>query len=215
VPLKNDLLLIKITDMNSKLLSFALITLTMLFMATAVAQKNEPVKVKIEGDDIEYKWVGEPKVAPNVIIKSTNDAPTKEDPYGKAAQSSEIQITKDCIKTTNQIEIKDESTPYYTVNEMPVYLDGKKELPNYVSRTAKYPSEAIKDKAQGVVVVQVIVEKDGSISNPKVVTSVHPKLDEEALRVVNTLKGFTAGKQNGECVRCYYQIPVPFVLLTK
>ena len=211
--------------MNSKLLSFALITFTMLFMATTVAQNNEPIKVKIVGDDnVIYEWVKNPdgsikdepiREMPNVIIKSTNVTPTENDPYGKPVQSSEVIVMQDCIKTNNQTEIKDDSTPYYTVNEMPAYIDGKLELPNYVSRTAKYPVEAAKDKAQGVVIVQIIVEKDGSISNPSVIQSVHPKLDAEALRVVGTLKGFTPGKQKGEAVRCYYQIPVPFVLLTK
>jgi len=190
--------------MNSKLLSIksiALFCLTMLFMTALVAQNNEMSK-----DDMKDK-------SPDVIITSTNVAPTESDPYGKPEQTSEVKVMDPCNTTKNQTLIIDDSTPYYTVNEMPVYLDGKAQLPNYVSRTAKYPYEAGKDKAQGVVVVQIIVEKDGSISNPQVIQSVHKALDAEALRVVGTLKGFTPGKQNGEAVRCYYNIPVPFVLV--
>ena len=185
--------------MKSKLFSLksiALFGIAMLFVANGVCQNNSTT---------------DEKKSPDVIIKSTNVSPTAEQPYEKAVQSSEISI-QDNSTTNNQIEIIDDSTPYYTVNEMPAYIEGKNALPNYVSRTAKYPFEAGKDKAEGVVIVQIIVEKDGSISNPTVITSVHPKLDEEALRVVGTLKGFTPGKQNGEPVRCYYNIPVPFVL---
>ena len=189
--------LIKIFNMNSKLLSFALIMLSMLFVATTVAQNNSAAADK----------------TPNVVIKSTNVAPTEDDPYGKPVQSSEIQIIQDGITTANQTEIKDESTPYYTVNEMPAYIDGKGELPFHIAKTTRYPAQARIDKAEGVVIVQIIVEKDGSISDPQVIQSVHPKLDEEALRVVGTLNGFIPGKQKGEAVRCYYQIPVPFVLV--
>jgi len=189
--------------MKSKLFtlkSIALFGIAMLFLASGVCQNN-PTSTD------------EKEKSPDVIIKSTNVAPTQANPYGQPLQSSEVTVTDKNATTKKQAEIRDDSTPYYTVNEIPVYLDGKKELPNYVSRKAKYPPEARKDKAQGIVFVQFIVEKNGSVSNPQVIQSVHPKLDEEALRVVGTLKGFTPGKQNGEAVRCYYQIPVPFVLL--
>lgn len=198
MPLKNDLLLIKISNMNSRLLSLALITFVMLFMANAVAQNNSNADLK--------------EKTPDVIIKSTNDAPTEANPYGTPLQSSEVTITKDGTTTSIQTEIKDESTPYYTVNEMPTYIDGKGELPFHISKNARYPKEARIDKAEGIVIVQIIVEKDGSFSNAQVVQSIHPKLDEEALRVVGTLNNFIPGKQKGEAVRCYYQIPVPFVL---
>ena len=184
--------------MNSKLLSLALITFVMLFMTSAVAQNNSNADVKDK--------------TPDVIIKSTNDAPTEANPYGKPVQSSVVTITQDGSMTSYQTEIKDETTPYYTVNEMPVYIDGKGELPFHIAKTARYPREARIDKAEGIVIVQIIVEKDGSISNPQVIQSVHPKLDEEALRVVGTLNNFIPGKQKGEAVRCYYKIPVPFVL---
>jgi len=189
--------------MNLKLLSIkstALFVIAMLFVANGVCQNNSTAK-------------DENEKTPDVIIKSTNVSPSETQPYASHVQTQEISVIEQNTITQQEIEIKDDSTPFYTVNEMPAYLDGKRELPNYVSRTAKYPAEARKDKAQGIVIVQIIVEKDGSISNPQVIQPVHQKLDEEALRVVGTLKGFTPGKQNGEAVRCYYQIPVPFVLL--
>jgi protein TonB len=200
--------------MKSKLFSFksiALIGITMLYVATGVAQNNS--KSSDCNDPVMAKMIGEANMkkmenkTPDVTVNLSN----KENSESITVQEAKVSIAGS--STTKEVEIKDANTPYYTVNEMPVYVCGKKELPNYISRTAKYPKEAIKDKAQGVVIVQIVVEKNGSISNPQVITSVHPKLDEEALRVVNTLQGFTPGKHNGETVRCYYQIPVPFVLL--
>jgi len=209
--------------MNSKLLScksIAFFCITMLFFVVSMAQKNEPVPIKkttdVKLNNKEYQWVeGEPKPAPSVIVTSTNVTPSTENPKGTPVQSSEVLLTKDCKKITNKSEIKDDNTPYYTANEMPAYIEGKGRLPFHISQTARYPAEARKDKAEGIVVVQIIVEKDGSISNPKVIQSVHPKLDEEALRVIGTLNKFIPGKQNEKPVRCYYNIPVPFVLQKK
>jgi len=171
----------------------------MLFLANGVCQNNSNA-------------AGDKEKAPDVIIKSTNVTPTQTQPYATHVQAQEISVA-DKKAIEKEIEIKDDDTPYFSPNEMPAYLDGKRELPNYVARTAKYPAEARRANVQGIVIVQIIVEKDGSITNPQVIQSVHPKLDSEALRVIGTLKGFNPGKQNGEPVRCYYQIPVPFVLL--
>ena len=180
--------------------SIALFGIAMLFLANGVCQNKATAKE-------------EEKKSPDVIIKTTNVMPAQPTSNINVVQTSEVTFPEKNTTTKNEVEIKDDSTPFYTVNEAPVYLDGKRELPNYISRTAKYPAEAMKAKVQGNVLVQFIVEKDGSVSHPEVLKSVHPALDAEAIRVVSTLKGFTPGKQNGEAVRCYYQIPVPFVLL--
>jgi len=147
---------------------------------------------------------------PSVIINSTNITPTLEDP-DKQVQAVEVSVSENSKNIRNEAEIVGDA-PFYSVSEMPVYIDGKRELPLYVIQTVCYPREAMKEKPSGVVVVQIIVEKDGSISNPQVIAPVHPLLDAEALRVVSTLKSFSPGKENGEVVRCYYQIPVPFIV---
>ncbi|MDR2972806.1 MAG: energy transducer TonB [Bacteroidales bacterium] len=210
--------------MNLKLFSLksvALFSITMLFFATVVAQNNEPIKVKkdeliqvkIVGDDaVTYQWASEPKESPTVTIRYSNVSPTQENPDEKLVQAVEISIVENCFYLKEEMEIKD---VYYTVSEMPAYAEGKNELPLYIAKTARYPHAAIKDKPSGIVIVQVIIEKDGSITNPEVIAPVHPLLDAEALRVVSTLKGFTPGKLNGELVRCHYQIPVPFIVSKK
>ena len=65
---------------------------------------------------------------------------------------------------------------------------------------------------QGRVLIQFIVNKDGSIVDPEVVKSVNPYLDKEALRVISTMPKWTPGKQRGKAVRVKYTVPVNFKL---
>jgi len=204
--------------MKSKLLSFKsfafICVAVVFFMANGFAQNKakapncEPVKVKMVTEEAK-------EVTPNVIISASNVAPTKQNPDATPVQSLKIDVLDNNFTTSKEVEIKDAETPYFTVAQMPEYIDGKKELHLYVAQAARYPVDALREKAEGIVIIQVIVEKNGSITNPKVISSIHPKLDEEALRVICTLKSFKPGKENGEAVRCYYQIPVPFILPKK
>lgn len=66
-----------------------------------------------------------------------------------------------------------------------------------MSRNIKYPTKAIENKIQGRVIVQFVVNKDGSISGAKIVRSVDPDLDKEALRVINSMPQWKPGMQKG------------------
>lgn len=66
--------------------------------------------------------------------------------------------------------------------------------------------------SQGKVIVQFVVDRDGTISNPKVVRGVDPYLDKEAIRVISSMPKWTPGMQNGKKVRVKYTIPVSFRL---
>jgi TonB family protein len=188
--------------MKSKLFSFkslALLIMAMTIMATGVAQKKSTPK-----DD--------QKKAPDVTITTTDSSPSKDDPNGKTFQSLKIAKEGTAKTVEAEMEVKDLSEPLYYVSEKPVYNDKENPIQVKVMQTARYPAELLKDKVEGIVIVQVVVEKNGTITNPKVISSVHPKLDAEALRAVKALDGtFTPAKHNGEVVRCYYQIPVPFL----
>jgi len=78
-------------------------------------------------------------------------------------------------------------------------------IPAQISKT-KARDEGIK----GTVVVEFVVGKDGSISNVKVLTGVHPDLDAESVRAVRLMPKWKPGKQMGKTVRCFYQIPIRF-----
>ena len=79
-----------------------------------------------------------------------------------------------------------------------------------MSRYIKYPTKAIESKIQGRVIVQFVVNKDGSISNAKIVRSVDPDLDKEALRVINSMPQWKPGMQKGEPVSVKYTVPIVF-----
>jgi TonB family protein len=82
----------------------------------------------------------------------------------------------------------------------------------FLQRNVKYPKEAQEQGKQGRVVVQFVVNKDGSISNDTVVRSVDPLLDAEAIRVVRSMPNWTPGKQKGQAVRVRFTLPVTFRL---
>ena len=105
-----------------------------------------------------------------------------------------------------------EGRVYDVADEMPQFPGGPGALVEYLSKNVKYPKEAEDKCLQGRVIVTFVVEKDGSISNAKVVKSVDPALDAEALRVINSMPKWTPGKQNGEAIRVKYTVPMSFHL---
>ena len=82
----------------------------------------------------------------------------------------------------------------------------------YLSKNVRYPEEAYKNGIQGRVISTFGVEKDGSITEARVVRSVDKLLDAEALRVLSTMPNWIPGRQNGEPVRVKYTVPITFNL---
>jgi len=101
---------------------------------------------------------------------------------------------------------------FYIVEDMPAFPGGDAALLNYLAKQVKYPVVAQENAIQGKVLVSFIVEKDGSVSNAKIVRAVDPVIDNEALRVVSTLPKWKPGKQGGKEVRVSYTVPINFVL---
>ncbi len=96
------------------------------------------------------------------------------------------------------------------VEEMPQYPGGAEALLEFLNNNVQYPEEAEKAGIQGRVIATFVVEKDGSVSNAKVVKSVDPLLDAEALRVISAMPKWKPGKQNGKVVRVKYTVPLSF-----
>ena len=90
--------------------------------------------------------------------------------------------------------------------------DGPSGMYHYLSLAIKYPVEAEKERIQGRVVCTFVVEKDGSITDVKVIKSVDPSLDKEAVRVLSSMPKWEPGKQNDSPVRVKYTITVTFKL---
>lgn len=105
-----------------------------------------------------------------------------------------------------------ENKVFDIVEQMPSFPGGPSALMKYLSENVRYPVVAQENGVQGRVVVSFVVEKDGHITDVKVVRSVDPTLDKEAARVVKSMPSWIPGKQNGSAVRVKYNVPVSFKL---
>jgi protein TonB len=103
-----------------------------------------------------------------------------------------------------------EEDVFMVVDESPEFPGGTSALMGYLRDNMVVPDSCWENNIQGRVLVTFIVEKDGSITKPVVVKSVHPILDAEALRLVSAMPKWKPGRQNGEVQRVKYTIPVNF-----
>lgn len=111
----------------------------------------------------------------------------------------------------NPTEDKQERV-FDVVEVMPQYPGGIPQMMKFIISNIKYPKDAIKKGMQGAVVVQFVVEPDGSVSNVHVVRSVFPSLDTEAVRMVKAMPKWSPGMQNGKPVRVRFNVPIRFSL---
>lgn len=108
--------------------------------------------------------------------------------------------------------VVEETKIFTVVEQMPMYPGGEGALLGYLRDNIHYPTVAAENGVQGRVVVGFVVERDGSITDVKILRGVDPSLDREAMRVVKSMPRWNPGKQNGSAVRVKYQVPVSFRL---
>ena len=120
-----------------------------------------------------------------------------------------IQTTED-----NPIQVLKNynDTVYQVVEQMPQFPGGEKALMEYIGKNIVYPVEAKEKEIQGRVFINFVIEKDGSVSNVKVLRGIGGGCDEEAVRAVSSLPKWKPGIQKGKPVRVSYQIPILFKL---
>ena len=106
----------------------------------------------------------------------------------------------------------DDDKVYEVAEVMPEYPGGQGELLKFLARNIKYPEESVKNKEEGRVQIAFIVNKDGSISDVKVLKNTTPLLDAEAIRITKSMPNWTPGKDKGKVVRVAYTVPVTFRL---
>jgi len=112
------------------------------------------------------------------------------------------------VKETKNLDEK----VFSSVDEMPQFPGGEREMFNYLSQNLKYPDEAQKQKIQGMVVVSFVVKASGEITDATILRSLESSCDEEAIRVVNAMPRWIPGKQNGEAVNVEFKLPITFFL---
>ncbi|MDR1112679.1 MAG: energy transducer TonB, partial [Bacteroidales bacterium] len=95
---------------------------------------------------------------------------------------------------------------------LPEFPGGFAKMYEHLRDNLKYPDDAVKASISGKVVLQFIVERDGSISNITPLYTLFPSCDAEAVRVIKSMPKWTPGSVKGRSVRAYYTIPIAFIL---
>ena len=132
---------------------------------------------------------------------------------GNIACAQNVPLIIDPDKVDQYLaERKDTINVYDCVEQMPSFPGGTQKLKEFIEENLRYPKELEESCVQGRVIVRFIVERNGKLSNVKVVKSVYPVLDKEALRIVKLMPRWIPGRQNGITVRVKFYIPIIFRL---
>lgn len=123
--------------------------------------------------------------------------------------TSEANVSEALPQITAQAQ---DTVVLRTVEQLPEFPGGIVTFMKWLTRNLHYPPQAQQQKIQGKVVVSFIVNKDGTIASPSIVSSADPLLDREALRVIRMMPKWKPGLQNGKPCRTLFAIPVNFVL---
>lgn len=163
----------------------------------AVTDREGKFQIEVSmGDKITASYVG--YESKTIGVSKIYSESTKSDGY--------------YIGLKKETEADEPEKVYDVVEQMPAYPGSPSALYEFLSKSIQYPEEAEKAGKQGRVIATFVVEKDGSITNARVVKTLDPLLDAEALRVINAMPKWNPGMQNGVAVRCKYTVPVTFHL---
>ena len=127
------------------------------------------------------------------------------------SQSSESASQKAPQHNTTS-EPQNTEEVFMVVENMPEFPGGLNACLKFLADHVAYPKEAAEKKIQGRVIVQFVVMKDGSIANARVIRSVDPLLDAEALRVIGLMPKWKPGTQRGQAVNVKFTMPITFRL---
>ena len=205
---------------------------TLVKLATPKQSQLEEPEVKQE----EFKKV-EP-VAPPPALKSSikftapvikKDEEVRDDEEIKSQEEltqTKVAISIADVKGNDELNGKDiaelkevitkapeaEEKPYTMVEQMPQFPGGDRELLSFIAKNLRYPTIAQENGIQGKVFVRFVVSATGDVKDVKVMRSLDPYCDKEAIRVIQSLPKWIPGKQNGRNVPVYYTVPITFKL---
>ena len=169
----------------------------------------------------------DPSTIDNINVMKNKEALEEYASHFNADTSNGIIFvnTKDYVKNGGSRDVasvrvkakkpQDIENIFDVVEHMPEFPGGTAEMMKYLSMNIRYPEAARKAGTQGRVLVNFVVEADGTISNANVLRSVSEELDAEAIRVIQNMPKWKPGMQNGQAVRVKYTIPISFRLNSK
>ena len=212
---------------TTNLLVGAIMVLAVLFVGFEWSERDKKVTtdtgietVIFEEEIIPITEQEQPKQAPpppeapkveEVLEIMDNDSEVEESTI-QASDDTQAAVEVKYTPVEVEEEEVEEQQIFQVVEEMPEFPGGMGECMKFLGKNIKYPTISQENGVQGRVIVQFVVNRDGSIVDPVVVRGVDPYLDKEALRVISTMPKWKPGKQRGKAVRVKYTVPVMFRL---
>ena len=114
------------------------------------------------------------------------------------APASEVVVVNDSLRI------------YTTVEKAPSFPGGDNKFIRFLIKNIRYPSNSFTKRIEGKVLLTMVIEKDGSITNIRVLKNVSPDIDAEAIRVIKLSPKWEPGMQGGKPVRVQHDIPISF-----
>lgn len=163
---------------------------------------------------VDQKPAPKPVVAPAIRIVDNNTAVTEDIVINTEINPEDAQPV---YVTPVKVQLEDEKplseeTPFIVVEKMPEYPGGIGAMHDFLAKNIEFPQTAIETGIKGTVYLYFIVEKDGSISNIKIIRGIGGGCDQEAGRVISKMPKWNPGSQRGKPVRVSFNIPVVFDL---
>jgi protein TonB len=152
----------------------------------------------------------EPEIMEEMVVGGV--AVTQHKRTGASKKAMEMQYQAEADAAGIPREDTTASNIFLVVETMPEFPGGEEALNTYLADSLRYPAVAIEMAIQGRVFVTFVVEKDGSISDARILRGIGGGCDEEALRVIQNMPKWNPGRQRGKPVRVQYNLPVKFRL---
>ncbi len=162
-----------------------------------------PPPVEIHEDQVRYTApIVVDSVDENVEIKPVDDLINNNKPE----LPDDNNFVPPVIKDDNIV------VDFYRIEEKPEFPGGEEALMKWIVDHTNYPQIPKEEGVTGKVFVSFIIDKEGNVTEVKLLNNVDPYLDKEALRVVSSLPAWKPGKQGGESVKVSFQLPIKFML---
>jgi periplasmic protein TonB len=152
--------------------------------------------------------------APIVVTDTTETTEINQDDLNKTVNTN-ISTEEVVVEDDNSNQVIEEvvETPIFTVvEEMPSFPGGDEARIKFLTENIKYPQMAKESGIQGTVYVTFVINEKGKVADVKVLRGIGGGCDEEAIRVVNIMPSWNAGKQSGKAVRVQFNMPIKFTL---
>ncbi len=198
--------------------SAPLFALMLIFSAASVAIENPEnnvnaqklgIRLRIDANPVDPSTIKTAQSLSNKLLERKKEDKEIARPNSSKYQAADVH---GIANSRIGIPLKTNQNLVDTIMVQPEFEGGIQGLIEYLSKSLKYPDEAMKNKVQGRVILSFIVQKDGRVSDIKVLRGLGSGTDEEAVRVLANSPKWKPATINGEKVNIQYTLPIQFKL---